>query len=127
MRNISFLSFKGRMSRRNFWASFVLLILAAIIFEAVLPLHLFIANVSLAEAQENPFVVLTPLRVFEMAIFLWFATMFGVKRCHDRDRPGWYLLIWFVPLIGQIWLSIELAFFRGTSGPNRYGPDPLSS
>jgi uncharacterized membrane protein YhaH (DUF805 family) len=32
-------------------------------------------------------------------------------------------------LIGAIlglWAFIELFFFRGTSGPNRYGPDPLA-
>jgi uncharacterized membrane protein YhaH (DUF805 family) len=26
----------------------------------------------------------------------------------------------------SMWFLIELGFFRGTPGPNRYGPDPLA-
>ena len=49
----------------------------------------------------------------------------AVRRLHDTDRSGWWLLIAFVPLIGAI---VLLVFFctRGTSGPNRFGTDPLS-
>jgi uncharacterized membrane protein YhaH (DUF805 family) len=48
----------------------------------------------------------------------------GVRRLHDTDRSGWWLLIVFVPLVGLI---VLLVFFcgRGTSGPNRFGRDPL--
>lgn len=48
----------------------------------------------------------------------------GVRRLHDTDRSGWWLLILLVPLIGWI---VLLVFFcsRGTSGPNRFGRDPL--
>ncbi len=48
----------------------------------------------------------------------------GVRRLHDTDRSGWWLLIAFIPLIGAI---VLLVFFcsRGTSGPNRFGRDPL--
>jgi hypothetical protein len=48
--------------------------------------------------------------------------MMMIKRCHDRDRSGWFLLIPFV----NFWLFIELFFLPGTQGPNQYGPDPLS-
>ena len=48
----------------------------------------------------------------------------GIKRCHDRDRSGWFLLIGLVPFL-NLWLLVELAFLRGTTGPNRFGPDPL--
>jgi uncharacterized membrane protein YhaH (DUF805 family) len=47
----------------------------------------------------------------------------SVKRCHDRGRSGWFTLLWFVPVI-NFWPAIELAFVKGTSGPNKYGPDP---
>jgi uncharacterized membrane protein YhaH (DUF805 family) len=43
----------------------------------------------------------------------------GVKRCHDRDRSGWFML--GVPL-ANIWLLVELGFLRGTPGINRFGP-----
>lgn len=49
----------------------------------------------------------------------------AVRRLHDLDRTGWWYLIILVPLIGLI---VLLVFFvtRGTSGPNRFGPDPLA-
>jgi len=51
--------------------------------------------------------------------------MFGVKRCHDRDKSGWWILLSVVPVIGWIWAIIELGCLKGADGPDRYGPDPL--
>ena len=74
--------------------------------------------------------------------------MVGIKRLHDRDKSGWWLLVfyvlpgvlntigeslaagWIFALAGfaiSIWALVELGFLRGTPGPNRYGPDPLAS
>jgi uncharacterized membrane protein YhaH (DUF805 family) len=51
----------------------------------------------------------------------WPSVAIGAKRCHDRNRSGWYQLIALVPFIGWPWLLIEFCFFRGTDGPNRFG------
>ena len=51
----------------------------------------------------------------------------NVKRCHDRDRSGWFVLIQLIPLVGMIWYFIEIGCQRGTVGPNKYGPDPLET
>jgi uncharacterized membrane protein YhaH (DUF805 family) len=50
----------------------------------------------------------------------------GVRRLHDTDRSGWWLLIGFVPLIGAI---VLLVFFvsGGTAGPNRFGDNPYGA
>ena len=48
----------------------------------------------------------------------------GIKRFHDRDKSGWWVLIAFIPLIGWIWYLIECGFLTGTSGPNQYGSAP---
>ena len=48
----------------------------------------------------------------------------GVRRLHDTNRSGFFLLISFIPIIG----SLVLLFFlipEGTKGKNRFGPDPL--
>ncbi|MDT7577550.1 MAG: hypothetical protein QOH17_3883, partial [Pseudonocardiales bacterium] len=47
----------------------------------------------------------------------------GVRRLHDTDRSGWWLLIGLIPIIGGI---VLLVFFvlEGTRGPNRFGADP---
>ena len=47
----------------------------------------------------------------------------AVRRLHDQDKSGWWILIGFIPLIGGIWLLV-LYFIDGTHGPNRFGPDP---
>ncbi|MBB1249167.1 MULTISPECIES: DUF805 domain-containing protein [unclassified Rhizobium] len=49
----------------------------------------------------------------------------GVRRLHDRDMSGWWLLIGFVPLVG--WLILIYLFATpGASGENRFGPEPLA-
>jgi hypothetical protein len=48
------------------------------------------------------------------------------KRWHDRGKSGWWTLIILIPLVGPIWLLIELGALEGTRGPNNYGPDPLA-
>ena len=46
-----------------------------------------------------------------------------VRRLHDIDRSGWWILIGLVPLIGVIVLLV-FALLDGTPGDNRYGPNP---
>ena len=47
----------------------------------------------------------------------------SVRRLHDTNRSGWWLLLYFIPLIGFIVLII---FFVEDSNPgdNNYGPNP---
>ena len=47
----------------------------------------------------------------------------GVRRLHDIDRTGWWMLIVLIPLIGPIVLLVFLVT-NGTDGPNRFGADP---
>jgi uncharacterized membrane protein YhaH (DUF805 family) len=46
-----------------------------------------------------------------------------VRRLHDTDRSGWWILISFVPLIGGIVLLVFMVL-DSTPGPNRFGPNP---
>ena len=48
-----------------------------------------------------------------------------VKRWHDRDKSGWWVLINLIPCVGFFWTLIECGFLKGTTGENRFGPDPL--
>ena len=49
----------------------------------------------------------------------------AVRRLHDTNRSGWWLLIGLIPLIGQIILIVFL-FQDSDSGANAYGPNPKS-
>ena len=48
----------------------------------------------------------------------------GVRRLHDRDKSGWFILISFIPIVGTIFLLVMLAE-KGTEGKNRFGKYPL--
>ena len=45
----------------------------------------------------------------------------GVRRLHDINKSGWWLLLWVVVVIGWIVL-IVWAIKRGDEGTNKYGP-----
>ena len=67
--------------------------------------------------------------VLILQLILLFGTLIptfssGVRRLHDRDKSGWWILISFIPFVGSIILIIILAE-KGTKGPNRFGPYPL--
>ncbi len=47
----------------------------------------------------------------------------SVRRLHDTDRSGWWLLILLVPLIGVIVLLV-FSVSDSTPGSNRFGASP---
>ncbi|MBN3817827.1 DUF805 domain-containing protein [Paraburkholderia sp. Se-20369] len=49
-----------------------------------------------------------------------------VRRLHDVNRSGWFLLIALIPIVGGIILFVWMCS-RGNAGPNRFGPDPLGA
>ena len=48
-----------------------------------------------------------------------------IRRLHDTDRSGWWYLLNFIPIIGDIVLLIFMCQ-KGTEGENRFGKDPKS-
>jgi uncharacterized membrane protein YhaH (DUF805 family) len=56
---------------------------------------------------------------------LWILASLLVRRLHDRGRSAPYLLWVLLPVLGPLWLLIDLGFRQGTPGDNQYGPDPL--
>jgi uncharacterized membrane protein YhaH (DUF805 family) len=103
-------SFRGRIPRRTYWLLYVLPIAASGLVAQILDGAL---------GAEGVLAGLVGLVTF-VASFAGY-----VKRCHDRDHSGWFLLVGLIPVVGWIWLFIEVGCLRGTIGPNRFGPDPL--
>jgi uncharacterized membrane protein YhaH (DUF805 family) len=121
--------FSGRARPREYWMFVLFLFLCLVglsIVEGVLGLttadHWFQRGPWWASAgystRGGP---LTGL--FSLAILIPYIAV-AVRRLHDTDRSGWWLLIVFFPIIGSI---VLLIFFimGGTRGPNRFGPDPV--
>jgi len=50
----------------------------------------------------------------------------AVRRLHDTDRSGWWLLIGLLPLIGAIVLLVFMVQ-DSQPGANQYGPNPKTA
>ena len=134
-------TFDGRVNRGKYWlvvlVLFLLYIAAGIVF-----------GIFYSLAGETVGMVLGGLVVLAALIVgLWGGVAIGIKRLHDREKSGWWLLLfWFLPAILSgagsalggigmvlslaslaisIWAIVELGCLKGTTGPNMYGPDPL--
>ena len=55
--------------------------------------------------------------VFSLAILLPSLAV-GARRLHDVDKSGWFLLLWFVPIIG--WLILIFWAVQEGREPNRF-------
>lgn len=62
--------------------------------------------------------------LFFIFCLIWVDLANSVKRWHDRDKSGWWILISIIPIVGPIWALIECGFLPGTYGNNRFGPSP---
>lgn len=53
-------------------------------------------------------------------VFFFVNLSLAIRRLHDSDKSGWWVLIGLIPLIGFI---VLLIFYLqpGTAGPNRHG------
>ncbi len=49
----------------------------------------------------------------------------AARRLHDTDRTAWWLLLALTGI--GIFVLLVWFCFKGTPGPNRFGPDPLTS
>jgi uncharacterized membrane protein YhaH (DUF805 family) len=132
-----FTSREGRISRKPYWLATIVLIVASIVLQLIL------------------LPTLGPLLTFVVSLPIFFAAFaLSIKRAHDRDRPDWYVIGFYVLLLlfqiialvsdpvsagmlvgvlgipvglWAIVMLIDLGFLRGTQGANRYGPDPLTA
>jgi uncharacterized membrane protein YhaH (DUF805 family) len=124
MQNLLF-GFQGRANRAKFW----LVALAIFVVEAIL-FAVILGGAAMSGDPEQIASAIGPLAgivIFVLvAVATWISIAVAVKRYHDRDKSGWWVLIVFVPVIGGLWYLIECGFLRGTPGPNTYGPDPLA-
>lgn len=107
-------SFKGRISRKPFW------IFNLIVFVGGLVLGSF------TEVSPDINQITKPQLMFMIWIF-WPSLAVQAKRWHDRDKSALWIFINLIPLVGPIWSLVENGFLPGTSGENRFGPDPFEN
>lgn len=140
-----FLSPHGRICRQEFWLG--LIVLMAVTTPVSLMLD---PEASLASKQPTP-----PAATLWNLLLTWPSAAISIKRFNDRNWPQWIGWLLALAMAGMIvanhqgylldadalspaeklpfsvlvvffvWALIENGFYRGTIGPNRYGPDPL--
>jgi uncharacterized membrane protein YhaH (DUF805 family) len=117
-----YFDFSGRSRRKEYWM-FVLFIficeIVTITLDNVLGLGGTATSTSNFDDGNASFSVAATGGVLTMifiALIIIPSIAAGVRRMHDQDKSGWFLLI---PIYGFV-----LLFFEGTRGPNRFGPDP---
>jgi uncharacterized membrane protein YhaH (DUF805 family) len=110
-----YLTAQGRVNRKQLWLR---LIVPAFIINLVL-----LMIDAATGTYNNEYGIGLLSGIFGLAIIVPSILVY-IKRWHDRDKSGWWMLILLVPIVGAIWFLIELGFLPGTPGPNRFGPPP---
>lgn len=104
--------FRGRARRTEYWMFVLFQLLFSI---AAAALDYFISG-----GKFNNDGIISGL--YSLALFIPSLAV-SVRRLHDVNKSGWFLLIALVPLVGVIWLLV-LDCTAGDLGPNQYGQDP---
>jgi uncharacterized membrane protein YhaH (DUF805 family) len=110
---VFFLSVSGRINRAVFTKGLSATILT--------PLAIFF--MALLSFPEDEFLHVSLLIILSFTT-IWLLLTLHVKRLHDCDRSGWYLLISLIPVLGSLYIAVLTFLTKGTSGPNRFDTDP---
>ena len=114
--------FSGRSRRKEYWM-FVLFLVIGQVVTSILDTALGLGGTTTAVSDYSDGAasasfsssggVLTTVFVLVMLVP---GIAVAIRRAHDQDKSGWFVLIPFYGLI--------MMFLDGTRGPNRFGPDP---
>jgi uncharacterized membrane protein YhaH (DUF805 family) len=105
-----YFSFKGRIGLKTYW------------LDGVLPILGFSVLVGILEGMTPTYSDFSGiLTLLWRLLIIWPSLALTVKRWHDRDKSGWWVLIGLIPIVGLIWAFIETGFISGTKGSNHYG------
>jgi uncharacterized membrane protein YhaH (DUF805 family) len=128
-------SFEGRARRSTFWwAVFgaTLVVLAPVSTEGLLSL-LGLPHWSPTAVLDGPGAgwalwqqAASVLYLAVMLPTMWLLLATLVRRCHDRNWSGAFLLVGLIPVV-QLWPLVELGLLDGAPGDNPYGPSPKPS
>ena len=147
-----FFGFDGRINRAKYWRVILLNFICLIIFMLVVPLSIGTTFYDGDPAWAKPMTLALLAGTMGPALIIstWCFAAMSIKRLHDRNKSGWWMVLFFVvpslldklwawldlptgvfivSLIGfglSIWGFAEIYCLKGTKGPNRFGSDPLA-
>lgn len=117
-----YLDFSGRSRRKEYW-SFFLFVIVGLIVMMLLDTALGLGGTATSSSELSDTGASVSVNLTGGLLTLLFCVAMlvpglavAVRRAHDQDKSGWFILI---PVYNLIMMFIE-----GTRGPNRFGPDP---
>lgn len=116
-----YFDFEGRSRRKEYWMFtlfYALLMIAALVVVGI-------GAASSGESGELNAVGMLGLSLLGLIVLICFIPSIAVqvRRFHDQDKSGWFVLLNLIPSIGGIIVLVFMCL-EGTRGENRYGPDP---
>lgn len=109
--DVNFSCVRGRASRSEFWSFYMVCVLTSIIL-------ILIDKVLIGSAQ--------PYITFLFFISIMIPTVcLQIRRLHDLNKSGWFVLFLFIPVIGTLAL-IAIGVIKGDQTENRFGAMPPS-
>ena len=142
-------SFTGRINRGKYWLAVLIYLVGWTAFIAGCLIWLGGTSIDNLFSFAGAVLLVWLMGFILLGAGTWSGLAVGVKRLHDRDKSGWWILLfWLGPsVLGSwqtatpdisggfilslaaiailIWAFVELGCLPGTRGPNQYGPDPL--
>ena len=109
----NYATFSGRARRKEYWMFFLISALISIVLTL---LDILLGTYSM-EYEAGLFSGLYSLLILIPSIAV------VVRRLHDTDRSGWWILISLIPLIGVIVLFVFICL-DSQPGTNRFGANP---
>lgn len=113
----------GRSCRSEFWWSYLAFSLAYLACFIVIAI---IGSICALISQTFGSIVTGLLILVLSVVTIYVFLIISVRRLHDIDFRGWWLLLSLIPTIGAIAI-IVMECLPGTRGPNRFGEDPLGN
>lgn len=104
-------TFTGRASRSEYWWFQLAMILT------------FVVLAFAVGGPDEGFGIGTILFVVVVLAVLIPSIAVTVRRLHDTDRSGWWVLLNLIPYVGALILLV-FTVLKGTSGDNRFGAEP---
>lgn len=109
---------EGRLNRWRYFKCQIIWVLISAVVGAILG---FIGGLLSGNAESLLVTVPTGMWSFAAGIG---SIMLGIRRLHDLNKSGWFMLLLLIPLINLVFaLYVYLA--PGQVGANKYGADPL--
>ena len=119
-------NFSGRARRSEYWwFALAIMVLNSVLYACITPM---IAS-SIGNASSVSDIFLSPgyiiLSIVSLALILPHLGV-TVRRLHDTNHSGWWLLMYLVPLVNLVFAIVMLIWLCKDSdrGTNKYGPSP---